>query len=202
MKRVIIGVLVLTLMSCSDQAKNLQINVLKAYNSEAENVFKATDLVVVHKKGNEYIGLITTKNNSKIMLSIFSDGKEFFYWVADGNLELDDRPVNHIENQLEEVSMENFPEELIGEWNYNCSGEYAQFSKLEINTENGTYYILGMHDTDPWNGKITSIQRTNGIFKLNVSCESEGTNYDEEMTIKISGDKLKLNSDEYRVRCN
>ena len=146
MKNLFIVLLVVLAAGCSQDTSELKNNVLKAYNSDAPQGAKATDLMIIQKKGNEYVGLLTTENDMQLMLSVFSDGKEFFYWVyreIQPPVIMDNENFNDTDTQSQENNGENssiilFSNDMGGKYImekqhdniFNCYYQYMNHTKL------------------------------------------------------------------------
>ena len=87
MKNIIILICCISLYSCQQDTEELQKAVIDLYNEEVSDNkdLKAKELVLINKKGNHFVGMLTTKTNLKIFVDVYSDGNEFFYWINNPN---------------------------------------------------------------------------------------------------------------------
>ena len=104
-----------------------------------------------------------------------------------------------IVSKKQPVSMDNFPEELVGFWKFNCS----EYDPGDISIEKqGNEYVFSGFDCS---GEIFDISESgNEITIKYIALHASGDidPYEEELTMSLDGDQLYVDGESVRYRCH
>jgi hypothetical protein len=103
-----------------------------------------------------------------------------------------------IVSKKQPVSLDNFPEELVGNWRYDCE-EYG-FDDIEIKKEGGKFYFNGYETY----GEIYEINGLDNRYKIKYNADPFGDPepYDAEISMRLNGDELNVDGESVRYRCD
>ena len=104
-----------------------------------------------------------------------------------------------IVSKKQPVSMDNFPEELVGFWKFNCSEYDAGDISIE---KQGNDYVFSGFDCS---GEIFDISGSGNEFTIKYTAlhaSGDIDPYDEELTMSLDGDQLYIDGESVRYRCD